>query len=1091
MAQAGGGEDRRARLVACIDHLGHVLPGQAAIQDFVHHNTLHGFQHLPFPEALAAAGRRLGTRPWQAEEDSRACYRAGRIGDSDLDAAIGQVASAAGIDPEATLARWGDRVVTRREVIRASLLHPLSPLPLALLNWQIEEKQAVLRCQAELPAVRRSELLAGGSESQAVSTLWAACMEVLDIDPAQVRPEQLQRAARRELPPQTSDDDDQAGCAARALALWEALADGVGAGDTVRGLLCKLSGEDALENVRSLLIRQLAAHLDQGLAAWSGPQRGAGFFAAWKEAASRDPGWVLDQAGKAGDEIAQVPADPLDAIIALLQWLDLPEQRWPGYLESLALELPGWSGMVFWRQQHPGHAGTAGVPVQMTDYLAVRLMLERLACGAIARRYWNIEATLPALGEYFQRHPAELLVRHAYYDAQLAEPLIESIEPWLADAAEASMPRAEAPWAALARQIDAWQHTATAAQSAAHGLAHAAWPLFLLAQHLGMGAAALRGIGRPGADAMLACLRQLDADQRGYLWLLAYERHYREQILGGLAANHGRWRGHARVPRAQLVFCMDDREEGMRRHLEEIAPELETLGGAAHFAVFQNYYGLDDSRPAALCPVIPEVIVPAHEVREVARKVGAGDTAPLLEKHRRRLARRLYWRELLNQATRRSLLLGPLLVFLAAPFALVALLWRSLAPAACGGFFARLRQRFDLPVPTRLDHTAAADAGPATPQAPRQGFTEAEQAERVAGFLTALGLTRDFAPLLVIMGHGANSANNPHLAAYDCGACSGRHSGPNARLFAAMANRPGVRRLLAARGIVLPATSWFIGAEHNTTDDRISWYDLEDLPGELGESFAELDRALAAAGREHARERCRRLYSAPLDIAPEAAFRHVSGRRHDWSQARPELGHATNACAFIGRRAMSRGAFFDRRAFLISYDPTRDADGRVLERHLLANGAVGAGISLEYFFSTVNNEHFGCGSKVTHNITGYFGVMHGAASDLATGLPRQMIEVHEAMRLLVVVEQTTELVTAIYQRQPAVQELVGKGWVVVAAKHPDSGEIHLFDPVAGWLPWQGRTPPATLRQSLDWFAGKREPLAPVLLERPLVAGVPA
>jgi uncharacterized protein YbcC (UPF0753/DUF2309 family) len=108
---------------------------------------------------------------------------------------------------------------------------------------------------------------------------------------------------------------------------------------------------------------------------------------------------------------------------------------------------------------------------------------------------------------------------------------------------------------------------------------------------------------------------------------------------------------------------------------------------------------------------------------------------------------------------------------------------------------------------------------------------------------------------------------------------------------------------------------------------------------------------------------------------------------------------------------MSRGAFFDRRVFLISYDPLPDVDGRVLEATLLAAGPVGAGINLEYYFSTVNNEGFGCGSKVMHNLAGLFGVMQGASSDLRTGLPLQMVEIHEPMRLLVIVEQTLEIVT--------------------------------------------------------------------------------
>jgi len=117
--------------------------------------------------------------------------------------------------------------------------------------------------------------------------------------------------------------------------------------------------------------------------------------------------------------------------------------------------------------------------------------------------------------------------------------------------------------------------------------------------------------------------------------------------------------------------------------------------------------------------------------------------------------------------------------------------------------------------------------------------------------------------------------------------------------------------------------------------------------------------------------------------------------------------------------------------------------------------------------------------------------MQGASSDLRTGLPLQMVEVHEAMRLLVVVEQQLEIVSAIYQRQPPLQELIGNRWVVLAAKHPQSGAIHLFDPASGWQPWNDSAgQPAALpavERSADWFAGRRDPLSPALLRRPVSA----
>ncbi len=178
---------------------------------------------------------------------------------------------------------------------------------------------------------------------------------------------------------------------------------------------------------------------------------------------------------------------------------------------------------------------------------------------------------------------------------------------------------------------------------------------------------------------------------------------------------------------------------------------------------------------------------------------------------------------------------------------------------------------------------------------------------------------------------------------------------------------------------------------------------------------------------------------------------------------------------------MSRGLFLDRRVFLISYDPVADAEGTIVEQILLAAGPVGAGIALEYYFSTVDNERFGCGSKITHNITGLFGVMEGADSDLRTGLPWQMVEIHEPMRLLVVVEQSPEVLSAILVRQPALQELIGNAWIILAAKDPSTATIQQYCPRRGWLPWSGHSVLPQVARSRDWFAGSSEALEPAIL----------
>ncbi len=1061
------GDDIRAQLHAWVLHLEHVLPGQAPIRDFVHHNTLHGYQHLPFTEALTASRKLTGAQGYLSPESFRALRAEGRIDDADLDAALIQ-AGVANLEVEVVPG------YTRQQVLHTVLCSPFKRLSRSQLRWQIEETAALSKIQCDVDAPARERLLSAGREDVVIAELWFACLEGLDLREALRHPEALLDAGPNGL----ADEDDMALVNHRlrkeAYTLLNDLLARLGQDWSLRAFLHALTGEDLIDPLRSALIKPLAAHLDQGLAGWQASEREQGFYAAWRAAATRDLTWRLDDLDESWQQIAErLLDDSLDTVIQEMRLLGLPEDRWMSYLERLALEIPGWAGMTLQRSLRPGYAGTTA-PVVMIDFLAVRLILERIYAHRISRRHWRIEASLHGLSWYFHHNPAELLVRHALFDGKLPEFLVDFAERLVREAPYRS-DDGTAEWDQVAHLLWRWRQMPSADRKGTVSVSGTAWPLFRLAQHLGLTGTELRAAGPAGVEKLLACVDEFDADRFGYIWLLAYERHYRQTILAAVAANHGRCRDDSAT--AQLVFCMDDREEGIRRHLEEIAPDLETLGAAAHFNVPHNWRGLDAEDVIALAPVIPTPVIPAHEVHEVCQAGGEAE----YDKHARRHAGRKHWQARLLQGSRRGILGQALYSAAAAPVTLVMLVGKALSPSRVGAISAGLAQWVDRPLPTRLNFVAATDSPPASPASPRLGFTDIEQADRVQALLTNIGLSTGFSPLVAILGHGSRNLNNPHASAYNCGACAGRFSGPNARLVSAMANRSEVRVILAERGILIPDATWFVGAEHDTCDDQVVWYDLDQVPAAWQSVVEKVRGEVVLASRAHAQERCRRLASAPLDIGINQAWRHVADRRWDYSQVRPELGHATNAFAIFGRRSLSRGVFFDRRAFLISYDPTLDPEGLVLERHLLINGAVGAGISLEYYFSTVDNERYGSGTKAVHNVAGYFGVMEGASSDLRTGLPKQMIEIHEAMRLLVVVEHKLDVLTAIYQRQPALQELIGNGWVVVAAKDPDSPDIHLFDPARGWVAWQADAPPPTVEKSFDWYRGHRGPLPPALL----------
>jgi hypothetical protein len=291
-----------------------------------------------------------------------------------------------------------------------------------------------------------------------------------------------------------------------------------------------------------------------------------------------------------------------------------------------------------------------------------------------------------------------------------------------------------------------------------------------------------------------------------------------------------------------------------------------------------------------------------------------------------------------------------------------------------------------------------------------------------------------------------------------------------------MANRPEVRFRLRDLGIDIPADTWFVGGYHDTCSDDVQLFDLDMLPATHRADLKRIQESLDKARASNARERARRFESCPPHAAPAAALRHVEERSEHLAEPRPEYGHCTNAVCIVGRRSLTRGLFLDRRAFLASYDAAQDPRDEYLAAVLGAVVPVCAGISLEYYFSFVDNDRYGCGTKLPHNVAALVGVMDGHASDLRTGLPWQMVEIHEPVRILFVIETTPERLTKVIDASTPLKQLVENRWIRVAVIDPESGRVyvrreHGFEEFEGAVE---RLPVAL--SSAEWYGGKIEHL---------------
>jgi uncharacterized protein len=965
-------------LAHVIEELAHLLPAQGPISIFIHHNTLHAFEHQRFEEAVESAAERLGCEPYLSESRYRDKLATGRIHPRDVTALLHEQLGARAASDVAGI---GPRV----DLWRAVVLHGIPDATGHELSWVLAETDVLSRFRTDLPADARSEAAElsdvddrRSDEPRAVRRLWNACLDA------------VVRAGEPADP----------GIAA------------VPSGRH-RDLLRAVTAIDTDSWIHPPLIRFLAGYLDQGLAHWPMPERGLGIHGCFIEI------YGTPLAAQCGDWAHALPRlvdddrssrrDAQASIAHSLAELGVADDEWSEYLGAELLALRGWAGIVGQIEERPDRVPARDLTVTLRGYLAVRLLFERSALEHAARQL-SFAGPLPALRPWLR--------------TRLAHPPVRT---------------------ALER----------------------AWPLFHLAQLCGLDASIVEQWTAAAVAELESELQELDDVRRRRILHLAFERSIRHRLYDALI----RHRPHASSgpPAFQAIFCLDEREESFRRHLEEVEPACETFGTAGFFNVAMYHQGASDAHPRPLCPA---AIRPQHFVAEI--EADGDGLAPGSRRLQRRAAGFLGYNVHLGS---RLPVRGAVLMTAFGWLALVPLVMRVVFPWLSSRW-RRVQETSSAAARTRLQLDRQ-DAPP--PIGTYSGFTVREMADIVRCVLEDIGIRDRLSPLVLVLGHGSISLNNPHESAHDCGACGGGRGGPNARALAQMANDARVRALLAGEGVTIDAATWFIGGQRNTCNNEVTFFD-EDLVPPHGRALFERARsAIDATRRREAHERCRRFDAVPRWYPPLAALAHVEGRAVDLAQPRPEYGHATNAFCIIGRRARTRGLFLDRRAFLVSYDPAGDPDGATLARTMAAAVPVVAGISLEYYFSYVDPAGYGCGTKLPHNVTSLLGVMDGAQSDLRTGLPWQMVEIHEPTRLAIVVEGTPDRVRHVVQSNPAIERLVRNRWIWLACLDADSGTLWELRDATFVARHPERALPVVTGDSAAWYQGKRGFLPPVAI----------
>lgn len=520
-----------------------------------------------------------------------------------------------------------------------------------------------------------------------------------------------------------------------------------------------------------------------------------------------------------------------------------------------------------------------------------------------------------------------------------------------------------------------------------------------------------------------------------YLWLKAWEKSWQDQLVYTLEEKSKEIKNNkpkVKSPDAQMVFCIDTRSELIRRHVETKG-NYETFGYAGFFGIAMDYKDLNNGLSRKSCPPI---VSSSYQVSEIPQE--------------RKIEKVLAYKKKNEIFKFGEYFLSRMKNMLPSAFGYVegsgliyglSILARTLVP----GYSYKLKIKNT----SSFEHICEPKINSITADHPNHAIPLDEQ---VAIVKSAFDLTgwKYFSPLILFVGHGSHSANNPFGSSLDCGACAASPGRHNARMLAKLANLSEVRlALLNKYNIIIPHTTIFLGAEHNTTTDKIDIFDTE-VPNSHQKLLLKVKSDLFKAQKTATQER--------LGVDKNSISK-AQQKANNWGETRPEWGLAKNAGFIIAPRNLTKNVNLNSRCFLHSYDWEMDTEGKALESILQGPMVVTQWINNHYYFSTVDNDNFGGGTKITHNITGKFGVVQGNGGDLKMGLPLQSIRqsdkemYHQPLRLTVLVQAPVDRVQKILLKNEHLKTLLDNEWIYLLVMDPlKQNAVLKYENGMEWIP---------------------------------------